>query len=117
MKSFLQCLWKNLDKKWNSLIFFGIQKSGILLILRSTPILKAIKFHDNLEAVTEQYLLKLEEITVKEFSYERLEKFAILYNKQIKRAKFQYSWDELNPQIVSFISRFENLESLKSEVL
>jgi hypothetical protein len=115
-KEFSSIFLEKFGQKIEFIDICGIQKSGILSILRSTSNLKAIKFHDNFDAVTEQYLPKLEEIIVKEFSYEWLEKFAILYNKQIKRANFEYSWDELNPQIVSFISRFENLESLKLEV-
>jgi hypothetical protein len=111
--------WVTFGKKFGPKLEFidihAIEKSRILSILGSTPNLKAIKIHDNYEALIEQYLPKLEKIIIREHSIEWLVKFANLYGKQIKSAHFDFYWQELLSSSISVFSRFVNLESLKLE--
>ncbi len=85
-------------------------------LLRTTPKLKSIRVYDNFEALIEQYLPKLEEIKFNDFSVEVFEKFANLYNKQIKKISFDFLTPSMSKEIISNLSRFENLEALDFEL-
>jgi hypothetical protein len=106
---------KKFGRKLEFIDIHAIEKSGILSILRSTPNLKAIKIHDNYEALIEHYLPKLEKIIIRDNIIEWMERLSNLYSKQIKSAHFDFYWQELYSSNIPFISRFENLESLKLE--
>jgi hypothetical protein len=95
---------------------YGIEKSELISLLRSTPKLKAIEIYDNFDAVIEQYISQLEEIKINEFSNEWLEKFANLYNNQLKKISFNDWSNEKNMNVVPHFLLFENLESLNFRI-
>ncbi len=83
--------------------------------MKSTHNLKAIEIYNNFDAVTELSLLKLEQIIINDFSSEWFEKFANLYNKQIMKISFN-EWCNDKNSVVSYLLKFENLESLSFTV-
>jgi hypothetical protein len=104
---------------WKKLEFIDIKdisEEEMVSLLRTTPKLKSIRVYDNFEALIEQYLPKLEEIKFNDFSVEVFEKFANLYNKQIKKISFDFLTPSMSKEIISNLSRFENLEALDFEL-
>jgi hypothetical protein len=92
----------------------GIDRREMKLILNSTHSLKAVKIYEEFDALIEQYLPKLVEIEVfdsKDFSFDSFEKFANLYNNQIKKISFD-DWTEKRDKFIPYLLRFENLETL-----
>jgi hypothetical protein len=85
------------------------------LLLRWTPNLKSIRVSDNFEALIKKYLPKLKAIKIQIFSYDGFEKFANLYNKQIKKISFD-KWCEQLGEPFLHLSRFENLESFNIDL-
>jgi hypothetical protein len=108
-------LGQKCGQKLKFIDIYGIGKPESVTLLKSTHNLKAIEIYNNFDAVTELSLLKLEQIIINDFSSEWFEKFANLYNKQIMKISFN-EWCNDKNSVVSYLLKFENLESLSFTV-
>jgi len=110
-----ETLGQKCGQKLEFIDIHGIGKPESVTLLKLTPNLKAIEIYDNFYAVIELSLLKLEQIIINDFCSEWFEKFANLYNEQIKKISFNEWSNDKNP-VVSYLLTFENLESLSFTV-
>jgi hypothetical protein len=114
-ESFCGKFGENCGHKLEFIDIFGIGISETVTLIKSIPNLKAIEIYDNSEAINKQYLEKLVEIKLNDFSEEWFEKFANLYYKQIKKIKFN-EWSVEKNKAIVHLPLFEILESLSFRI-
>jgi hypothetical protein len=112
IRGFCETFGQKCGQKLELIDIKDISEENMVSLLRTTLKLKSIRVYDNFEALIEQYLPKLEEIKFNDFTVEVFEKFANLYNKQIKKISFHFLTPSMSKEIIPHLSRFENLEAL-----
>jgi hypothetical protein len=111
VRNYCEIFGQKCGQKLEIIDIYGVDNEDLVSLLRSTPNLKVMNIYISFEALIKEYLPKLEEIKVWRISSEGFEKFANLYNKQIKKISFYYWTEEWN-KFIPLLSQFENLESL-----
>jgi hypothetical protein len=112
IRGFCETFGQKCGQKLELIDIKDTSEEEMISLLRTTPKLKSIRVYDNFEALNERYLPKLEEIKFNDYSVEVFEKFANLYNKQIKKISFDFLTPSMSKEIIPHLSRFENLEAL-----
>ncbi len=111
IRNYCEIFGQKCGQKLEIIDIYGLDNEDLVSLLRLTPNLKAMNIYISFEALIKEYLPKLEEIKVWRISSQGFEKFANLYNKQIKKIRFYYWTEEWN-KFIPHLSQFENLESL-----